>query len=217
MKADAELRSDVAAEIAADPSVDAGRVAVAVHDGVVTLSGWVSSLPAKHAAEHAAQRVSGVRALAIDLEVDLPDPACRADEDIAAAARRALDWSVLIPREQVQATVEHGHVTLEGVVDMAFQRSAAERVIRELQGVRSVANHVRLSSPVDVTDLQRQVASALARQSGADAAQLSVRVEGRVVHLGGRVRSWAERDAAAHAAWSAQGVDEVVNDVVVSA
>jgi len=217
MKADAELRQDVEAELAWDPEVSSPHISVTARDGVVTLEGTVPSLTQKLAAERAAQRVSGVRALAMELEVRLPDEGRRADEEIAAAARRALDWTSFVPRDQVQVTVDHGRVTLNGEVEQDYQRAAAERAVRGLRGITSLSNRIGLASPIDARGLERGIADALARQAGETPSRLSVRVHGTTVRLAGHVRSWAERDAAAHAAWSAPGVAQVVNDVVVSA
>ncbi len=216
MKTDATLQQDVEAELAWDPAIVSPHIGVSARDGVVMLQGTVASLGEKAAAERAAQRVSGVRALAVELTVALPAEARRADAAIASAARQALDWCSLVPLEQVQATVERGHITLNGEVDWDYQRTAAARAVRDLKGVVSVINHIRLASPVDAQAVTRTIAAALARQARAGAAPITVRIDGTTVRLAGHVHSWAERDAAAQAARSAPGVDEVVNDVVVS-
>jgi osmotically-inducible protein OsmY len=216
MKDDAELKKDIEAELAWDPAVVSPHIAVSAHDGVVMLEGTVSSLSEKAAAEDAARRVSGVRALAVELTVALPAEARRTDAAIAAAARQMLDWSSFVPRDQVQATVEQGHVTLNGEVERDFQRVAAWRAVRDLKGVLSVVNHVRIASPIDAQGLERTISAALARQARGDVPPLSVQVRGTTVRLAGHLRSWAERDAAAQAARSASGVTEVVNDIVVS-
>lgn len=216
MKTDATLQQDIESELAWDPAVVSPHVSVCVRDGVAMLEGTVATLAEKAAAQAAAQRVSGVRAVAVELTVALPVEARRADADIAEAARRALDWSTLVPLEQVQVVVEGGHVTLNGEVDWGFQRMAAEHAVRDLKGVISVRNRVRIASPIDQASVERRISQALARQCREGVAPLSVRVEGTTVHLAGHVHSWDERDAAALAARSAPGVDQIINDVVVS-
>ena len=216
MKNDATLKQDVEAELAWDPAIVSPHIIVSARDGVVLLEGTVASLAEKAAAEHATQRVSGVHAVAVDLTVTLPVTAQRPDAAIAAAAMQALDWCTLVPLEQVQATVERGHVTLNGEVDWEFQRAAATRAVRDLKGVISVANHVRLASPIDAQGVERKISEALARQASGGSVPLTVRVDGTTVRLAGRVHSWAERDAAAQAARSARGVAEIINELVVS-
>jgi osmotically-inducible protein OsmY len=216
MKNDARLKQDVEAELAWDPVIISPHIVVSAQDGVVMLEGTVASLAEKAAAERAAQRVSGVRALAVELTVALPDETRRTDADIAAAARHALDWSTLVPLEQVQATVERGHVTLNGEVEWDFQRVAARRAVRDLKGVISVSNHIRLASPIDAPGVERKISEALARYARGESAPVTVRIDGTTVRLAGHVHSWGERDAAAQAARSAPGVSEVINDIVVS-
>jgi len=216
MKADAELRSDIEAELAFDQAITSPHIHVDVSEGVVTLSGRVASLAEMHAAKQAARRVGGVRALAVDLAVVVPGTARHTDTEIARAARQVLDWCVFVPREQVMVTVDGGHVTLHGQVDRAFQRRAAERAVRGLRGVASVVNHVTLATTIDEPGVEQAITAALARQGADTPADLIVSVDGAKLRLRGHVRSWAERDLLADVARSAPGVDELVNDLVVT-
>src|SRR4051794_7444105 len=86
---DSELQREVLNELKWEPSVDAAHIGVSVKDGIVTLAGHVTSYAEKYAAERAAKRVHGVRAVANELEVKLPGSSQRTDEDIAAAAVNA--------------------------------------------------------------------------------------------------------------------------------
>lgn len=216
MKSDAELRSDVEAELAWDQAVASPHIHVEALRGVVTLTGRVASLAERRAAKEAARRVSGVRALAVDLDVVIPGEGRPTDTEIAEAARQALDWCVFVPREQVLVTVDAGHLVLQGQVDSALQRKSAERAVRGLRGVASVVNHVTLNTAIDEPALERAILGALARQ-GADAPRdLVVSVDGGRLRLRGHVGSWAERDLLARVARSAPGVAELVNDVVVA-
>src|SRR3954462_5229697 len=139
---DSELQLDVLNELKWEPSVDAAHIGVSVKDGVVTLSGHVSSYAEKYAAERAAKRVQGVRAVADELDVKLPEGSRRTDEDIAAAAVNALRWNILVPADKIKVTVSKGWVTLEGEVNWQFQRAAAERAVRDLPGVVGVSNYI---------------------------------------------------------------------------
>jgi len=217
MKADPELKADVEAELAWDQAVTSPHIHVEAQDGVVTLTGRVASLAEQKAAEDAARRVSGVRALALDLVVVIPGEGRPTDTQIALAARQALDWCVFVPRDQVVVTVDAGHVTLQGQVDSAFQRKAAERSVRGLRGVASVANRVTLATTIDEPAVQRAIVAALARQGAATPSDLVVSVDGATLRLRGHVASWAERDLLARVARTTPGVAELVNDVVVAA
>src|ERR1700676_4136279 len=125
---DAELKKSVEAELNWEPMIkSAAAIGVRVKDGVVTLTGQVESYSEKLAAERAALRVAGVKAVANDLEVRLPGSSERTDEDIARAAVDALKWNVLVPEDRIKVKVSKGWVTVEGRVDWQYQKSAAEK------------------------------------------------------------------------------------------
>src|SRR5438094_4995539 len=133
-RTDEEIQRDVLNELKFEPRVQPNEIGVVVKDGVVTLTGWVDSYAKRWAAEEAAHRVRGVRAVANDIEVRLPGAAERTDADIAAAAVRALEWDAPLPLGQLDITVSQGWVTLRGEVEWQFQKEDAERVVRRLQG-----------------------------------------------------------------------------------
>ena len=217
VRSDEDIQRDVLEELAWEAEVQANEIGVAVNDGIVTLTGWVDSFPKKWAAERAAHRVRGVVAVANDIDVRLPGSAERTDADIAAAATRALDWDALIPPGGVKVTVSKGWVTLDGAVEWQFQRRAAERAVRRLTGVRGVTNLITVRPKVQPSgsELKRRIEEALVRNAETDADRVTVDVDDGKVILDGQVRSWAERDAAERAAWSAPGVTEVVNRITV--
>jgi osmotically-inducible protein OsmY len=215
MKTDALLKNDVIDELAWDPVVKATDVGVIVKDGIVTLTGTLSSHAEKFAAERAAQRVAGVKGLAVDLKVLLPSQHQRSDADIALAAERALEWNTLVPANRVQVMVEKGHVTLGGEVAWEYQRSAAERAVRDLFGVTSLTNLVRIEPLAKPAQIIKSIHDALARQADREARHVDVSIDGSTVRLSGRVHSCAERDAVMGAAWSAPGVSAIVSELVV--
>jgi osmotically-inducible protein OsmY len=210
-----DLRQDVLDELMWDTSLDAAAIGVAVADGAVTLTGHVSSYAEKRAAEKAAKRVREVKVVANDLEVRLPGSHARDDTDVAAAVAAALDWNVYIPRA-VTATVERGWVTLEGMVEWSTQRRAAERVIRDITGVRGVTNLIQLKAHATAQNVKEQIQNAFRRSAQIDADHIKVSVEDGKVTLSGTVRSWSERTEAEHAARAAPGVMEVDNDLRVA-
>jgi len=215
MKSDAQIRSDVQAELDWDPAVKAGDIGVIVKDGVVTLTGHVGNFAEKHAAERAARRVAGVKALAIETAVKLPGMLERSDGDIAAAAEHSLEWNVLVPDGKVRPIVENGWITLTGEVEWAYQSQSAASTVRNLMGVVGVTNLIKVTPRLSAVDVEKRIHDALVRQADNDTRRVHIRVDGSSVALTGKVHSWAERNAIQLAAWSAPGVSSVSNQLLV--
>jgi VCBS repeat-containing protein len=212
---DNALADAVRSELEWDPKVDQTHIGVAAADGAVTLRGYVRSHAQEHAAVRAAERIYGVRAVADELEVRLPQPFKRNDTEIAEEISRQREWDTLIP-QAVSAEVTNGAVTLRGEVEWAFQREDTEQAIRHLAGVRSVTNSitVKRSGKAESAEIKERVENAI-EQANIDAHSISVTTESGTVRLQGRVRSLAESRAAVKAAEAAPGVTLVENDLVV--
>src|SRR5258706_12341666 len=192
-RTDAQIQTDVLAELKWEPRIRPNEVGVAVKDGVVTLMGHVDSYTKRWEAEKAAHRVRGVKAVANEIEVRLLASDQRTDADIAAAAVHALEWDAYLPTSKIEVTVSTGWVTLKGAVDWQYQRQDAERVVRRLTGAKGVTNPITLKPQIQPSQLKTKLEDALLRTAASDAKRINVEVDGSQVILTGTVRSWAEK------------------------
>lgn len=217
MKTDTQLQRDVQAELAWEPSVHEAEIGVAAKDGVVTLSGYVHSFAEKYIAERAAERVSGVRAIAEDLTVKLPTRFERTDTTIAHDVVNALCTDIQVPDDRIKARVENGWITLDGDVEWQYQKSAAERAVRYLAGVIGVSNRITIQPKrVSTFEVSNKIKDALRRNAEVDADHIVVEAADGRVTLKGTVRSYAERLDAERAAWAAPGVRSVEDKIAIS-
>lgn len=217
MKTDAQLKEDVTNELDWDPAINASHIGVAAKDGVVTLTGHLDTYTEKYAIERAVGRVAGVKAIAMEIDVKLEPNHKRSDTEIAAAVESALKWHSHVPDEKISVKVEKGWVTLKGEVDWDYQRKNAEDAVRPLTGVLGVSNGITLKVGATPSNVATRIKDAFTRHAEREAKQIEVAVNGALVTLRGTVDSWAERTAAAGAAWSAPGISNVINEIRVQA
>ncbi|SAL84123.1 BON domain protein [Caballeronia choica] len=215
MKTDRKLKDDVEEELDWTPDVNSTGIGVEVKDGVVTLSGHPSSYAEKLAAEKAVQRVAGVKAVVVEMEVRLPHSDVRNDADIANAADTLLRWTVGLHEGAVKVQVEKGWVTLSGDVDWAYQSQVAARRIAHMRGVTGVANLIKVRANLAAGDVGEKIGRALQRHAEREAKHIAIDVQNGTVTLAGKVGTYAERMAARGAAWSAPGVHAVVDNLEV--
>lgn len=216
MSDDRLVQQRVMDELDFDPAVDAAHIGVSARNGVVTLTGHAESYAAKFAAERAARRVRGVKAVAQEIDVRLPSDKKTADDEIAARAVKILEWDAVIPPNSIRVKVENGTVTLTGDVDWAYQRGEAEHDVRRLGGVQLVVNQIGVRPRTQPEDVRAKIAAAFERTAEHDAASITVDVRDGAVILGGRVQNWLERDEALRAAWSVPGVSKVEDHILIA-
>ena len=215
MKTDKQLKMDITEELKWEPRVRDEAIGIEVRDGVVTLTGSVPDFAQRMRAERAVERVAGVRAVAQELTVKVPNTHERSDTDLAHQVANTLAWDTEVANQPIKAKIENGWVTLEGQVDWPFQRNAPERAVRYLFGVKGVSNLLTVKSHASTYDVADHITAAFRRGAEADAKKINVSATNGKVTLTGTVRSWPERADAQRAAWSATSVTEVDNRLAV--
>jgi len=216
MKTDTQLQNDVMAELKWNTSINATKIGVEVDKGVVTLSGHVDNYGQKWSAERAAQKVCGVKALAVEIDVVLPGSVNRSDTEIARTAENVLEWTTNWPKNQVKVMVENGWITLSGELEYEYQRKMATTAVRHLMGVNGVSNQITIKPFLSSSTVKSDILAALKRRALTDAEEIIVTVDGGKVNLSGVVHSWSERDMVSDSVWNTPGVTNVNDNISVA-
>jgi osmotically-inducible protein OsmY len=208
------VESDVREALDYDPQLDNSRIVVKADAGRVTLSGAVNTFPEVELAAQDARDAMGVKAIDNQLVVGLVGDAI-ADFDVAAAAREALDRDQIVPHGSVQVNIEEGWATLTGEVRHHFQRQAAHRTVGRVPGVLGVINGITLTDEPIPPDVVARIEKAFKRNAIIDDSVIQVTNRDHTIYLDGVVSSWDAMDTAIDTAWSAPGVNEVVNNLTL--
>ncbi|WP_026898264.1 BON domain-containing protein [Daejeonella oryzae] len=206
MKSDNEIQKNVMEQLKWEPFLNASEIGVAVKNGIVTLSGQVDTYSKKLAAENAAKKIAGVKAIAEDIQIGISPAYHKSDTEIAEAVLNALKWHTAVQDEKIKIKVENGIVKLEGEVEWEFQRNKAKTAIENLNGVRSVINLISIKPKVSPKDIEQKISAAFHRSATIDSSKITAEVLGNKVILRGKVRSFTEKEDAEDAAWAAPGV-----------
>ena len=215
MKTDSQIKLDVQDELAWEPSIDETKIGVGVDHGVVTLSGEVDSYTKKLAAEKAAKSVSGVMAVAEDIEVKFASSLEKSDTEIAKAAVDALQWHSSVPNDTIMVKAENGWVYLSGEVNWSYQKNSAKNAVKDLTGVRGVSNSITIKQQAKPFEVKNKIKEAFERSAEIDARRINVTTDGHTVKLSGKVHSIQEKEDAEKAAFKAPGVHVVKNNLKV--
>lgn len=213
---DTTIQQNVLDELDFEPSIDAADIGVSVDDGVVSLSGHVTTYAERIKAEKVATRVKGVRGIVVDIEVRPIGTHQTADDEIAKRILHMLDWNTAVPDDVVKVKVRNGWVTLSGDVEWNFQKEAAIRAIRGMSGITGITNSILIKPALEVSDVRRRIEEAFKRDAELEASGIRIAVSDGRVTLNGKVRNWSERQVAERAAWSAPGVKAVEDNIAVA-
>jgi osmotically-inducible protein OsmY len=213
---DTDLQQDILDALDFEPSIDAADIGVSVDEGVVTLTGHVTTFADRATAEKVTMRVKGVRGIVVDIEVRPIGTHRTADDDIAKRILHILEWNTSVPENVIRVKVHNGWVTLSGDVQWNFQKQAAARAIRGLAGVTGLTNAISISPSFSPSDVHERIENALRRDAELEASGIRITVDSGHVILSGHVRHIKERQTAERAAWSVPGVKSVEDRISVS-
>jgi osmotically-inducible protein OsmY len=215
MKTDLEIQKDVMDELKWEPLLTASEIGVAVKQGVVTLSGTVDTFSKKEEAESAAKRVTGVKAVAEDIEVKPFATSKKNDTEVARMIAESLKSHSALQEDKIKIKVEDGWVTAEGLVDWEYQKEAVKNTVKNLTGVVGISNNISVKPSITAKDIKQKIALAFHRSATVDSSKIEIDIQGNKAILTGKVRSWTEKNDAEEATWKAPGITAIENKLII--
>lgn len=213
---DLSLRKNILDELEFRPDINPAHIGVTVENGIVTLSGHVTTYAQKIATERAVKAMKGVRGIAEEIEVRPVGTLRPTDDMIAARAANIIHWTANVPEGAIKIRVQTGWVDLEGQLDWQFERDSILRAVHRIDGVVGITNMLTLRPRLNVTDIKHRIEQALERSAEVDAQQIQVQVKGDVVTLEGQVHMLHERDVVERAVWAVPGVRKIEDHLKVA-
>lgn len=213
-KTDHDLQQDVEKALRWEPLLHTTDIGVMAQDGIITLTGRVNTYAKKLEAEDAAKKVAGVKVVIEQIEVILNSEAHKTDQEIAREILDALAAS-WVPAENLKIKVEHGVVTLEGTLHWNFQKQAAKKCVKNINGVTKIKNLIIIKAETHDEVEKNHLENALKLNWSMDDQDVRVKVDGKTVTLNGVVNSYYQKEEAERIAWKAPGVNTVVNELAI--
>lgn len=127
-----------------NPEIKIDNLDVRVIAGIATIKGEVDTLWKKYRAQVLVSDVKGI----IDVinEIAVVPTKNILDETIATDIVKAIDRNIHVNVEDVTVRVDHGTVTLSGVVPSVFSKDAAFEAALDTAGVRAIINNLKVGS-----------------------------------------------------------------------
>jgi osmotically-inducible protein OsmY len=202
-------------ELDISANVDASRIDVVSHDGIVRLTGMVGSTLEQRATKDTALRTKDVTTVDDQVTIDTPRVLDLTNSEVASAVDKSLDCATAIPRESIQADVRCHAVTLTGVVEWKCQKELAGHAASHVRGVRSATNEIDVAKCLSASHARELIRSAFIRSVVHDADAIQIMIRQDTVILSGTVSSSAEKYQAEIIAASSTHVSQVINQLIV--
>ncbi|MFM0326502.1 BON domain-containing protein [Caballeronia glebae] len=196
-----------------NPHFASESVLVDVHEGRVTLRGYVGSYARKLAACEIIKALPEVASVDDRIVVELPPDARRTDAALASDVHTALKWEACVPADAIDVSVAHGCVTLTGEIPWSFQRTLAEHAVARLSGITGVVNLLRVSDRQTQMQATTAIHAALRQAADIEADDIEVLVADGTVTLRGTVTSPAAKETACEAVRSLDGIHTVRDEI----
>ena len=123
---DQHIQRDVNEALSKNPAIDQSSLHVAVTDGEVTVDGQVNSWPSRQLALEVVKGVKGVKKVVSNMKVVENDN--RSDSEIEAEIKQRLGLDVWLNEWLIAVQVQDGHVTLNGTVSSAAEKTRAMKM-----------------------------------------------------------------------------------------